>query len=358
MLDILNLFNRKKKKTKEYNGIIYWGCDNNLPDDILKLYSESPTNKGIITRKTKLATGSDYSFSNPQAEIFAKQINFKQLFYKTLRDYFTFGAFSLQLVKEWGIESHQIANIKYQDVMQVRLTTEEKQIAINCDWYGYNTDNQLFTEYELGDTINDDVEFLFYRTESLGQAYYPVPDWWSAATSIESEIDLLQYSQNLLNQSFTPTGILKLPGIVSPEEVAEIKKNIKKELTGVDNAGKIMVVTADGENVIEWTPLQQNIDSTQISNFLDMCRKSIIIAHNLPSPTIIGLPGGASLGGDGNTIATANKIFFQSDILAIQNEMVDIYTELFKKAGFPTTITIQNKLLLDDTNTTTNGTGV
>lgn len=358
MIDVISLFNTKKsKKVKVFQDIIYWGVDNQLPEDIIYLYNDSPTNNGIITRKTSLASGSDYGFSTADGEAFAKQIGFKKLFNKALRDYFCYGAFSLQIVKDWADPS--IANIIYQDTSQIRLSTRpETPIAINVDWCGYKTDTLFYPEYTLNTNPSDAISFLFYKIESLGQTYYPVPTWWSSKTAIRTEIELLNYSENLIDNSFTSTGILKVPKMSSPEEVAEMKRNIRKDLAGSNNAGKIMVVQADENKTVEWTPIQQNIDSTQIDGFLEMTRKSIIIAHNLPSPTIIGLPGGASLGGDGATIDTANKIFFENDILAVQNEMIDIFESLFTKAGVPCKITIQNKLLTNDTSNTNNGTGI
>ena len=61
------------------------------------------------------------------------------------------------------------------------------------------------------------------------------------------------------------------------------------------------------------------------------------MAHQLPSPTIIGLPGGASLGGDGGTIETASKEFFERVIKPMQAAIINQLEWLFGYAGFPGT---------------------
>lgn len=330
---------KKIVKSSATDDIKKWGCDNRLPEDILYLYHNSPTNSGIINRKAKLMAGNEYKFSNPDADFFAIDINFSELFYKVCLDYSLYHTFCLEAISKTYV--NKIADIKYQDASLVRLTDNTEKLAISTDW----SDGQCKIEYvNAFDINNSNIQegFLFYTTDGPGVANYAYPTYWAGMKSIEAEIELINYQLALIKNSFMPSGILKLPSTLSDEEFDLTQKTIKKELTGASKAGKILTITSDGDKSIEWIPLSQTKDVSGLREDLAEARQSIIIAHNLPSPVIIGLPGGASLSGDANTINSAYLQYFNNEVLPDQHKIKKVFERLFAAAGYPTEINIVN----------------
>lgn len=345
LIELFSLAPKKKpkKNVQSSNDVMYQGEDNLLPQEILKYYNYSTTNAGILNKKIYLGSGNGFEFTNPEAEVFAKKINFTDLFKKAITDFFLYNAFSLEIIPNVILD--RINTINYVDTSYVRLKCHSENILISACQESYDKDIIEIKQY---DETNPFMEHsvLFYRRISPGYSFYSIPSYFSAFSWIRQELELKEYSENLIFNCFSPSQIIKLPNKLSPEAKEAFRKKVKNELIGA-RGHKTLIVEAEGEKVIEVIPLSQNIDSTQLSGYLDLVRKNIIVGHSLPSPTIIGLEGGASLGGDGGTIDIGTKLFFKTEIYSIQNELKKVFEDLFKRAGFETEIIIKNEIIIE-----------
>jgi hypothetical protein len=97
----------------------------------------------------------------------------------------------------------------------------------------------------------------------------------------------------------------------------------------------------EGEG-IKYEPFNGNSPEKDVTNYLDQARQDIILAHGVPSPKILGLPGAASLGGDGGTIEAASKEFYNQSIKPVQTLITDTLGWLFSKAGYIGNLVIVN----------------
>lgn len=333
--------NYKRKYSRSVpSDIIKWGQSNAFPDQLLWLYWNSPTQQGILNRKTKLTAGQSYTFTNASAELFAKDIDFTKLFYKSILDFYLYNCFTLQIVGK-TYES-LIADIKYQDTSLVRLNQDTEVLNLSSDWASSKC--KILKEPRL--YINDQINtsgFLFITQEMPGLSHYPNPSWFSGISSIEGEINAIEAASNMIKNSFMPSGILTIPSGMSDEEEDMVAEDVKN-MTGSSQTAKIFMIRQDNEKQVTWTPMAQILTAEGMQGFLDMFRQNIIIANSLTSPTIIGLPAGASLAGDGNTIDAAYKMYFDSELLPVQNFVKGVFEKLFRLAGYDTEIIINNEL--------------
>jgi len=331
--------NYKRKYSRSIpSDIIKWGQSNAFPDQLLWLYWNSPTQQGILNRKTKLTAGQSYTFTNASAELFAKDIDFTKLFYKSILDFYLYNCFTLQIVGK--TYENLIADIKYQDTSLVRLNLDKNILNLSTDWSNNKCDILTVPKLELGDT---DSGFLFITQEMPGLSHYPNPSWFSGISSIEGEINAIEAASNMIKNSFMPSGILTIPAGMSDEEEDAVAEDVKN-MTGSSKTAKIFMIRQDNEKQVTWTPMAQILTADGMQGFLDMFRQNIIIANSLTSPTIIGLPAGASLAGDGSTIEAAYKMYFDSELLPVQNLIKTIFENLFRSAGYDTEIIINNEL--------------
>lgn len=338
-MKIIEMNSEKKKLMGRHlpNNIIKWGSNNLFPDDILYLYWNSPTLQGILNRKTKLTAGQTYTFSNPDAEFFAKDIHFQKLFNKCILDFYLYNCFSLQIITKTF--ENKIADVKYQDTSLIRLDDNISKINLSSNWASSKQPIIIVDRFYMDQELKDG--FYFYTQEMPGLCSYPNPSWYSGWSSIEGEINTIQVSANLVKNSFMPSGIMTVPRGMSDEEWDLVERDIKG-MTGPSETAKILTIEVDNEKQMTWTPLSNPLEASGVQGFLDMWRQNIIIANSLTSPTIIGLPGGASIGGDGGTIETAYKTYFDNELLPVQNTVKNIFEEIFLLAGYPTEITIEN----------------
>ena len=124
-----------------------------------------------------------------------------------------------------------------------------------------------------------------------------------------------------------------------------LSAEIKKNFSGPENAGKMLCLAADGEHAIEVIPVSVPIDSTGIEGFLKITREDIMLAHAIPSPSVIGLPNSTGFSSSGEELSTAYSNFFNINILPDQNKIRLIFEKLFAMAGYETEIIIENYTL-------------
>lgn len=322
------------------SDVIKWGNCNDFPDDVLFLYWNSPTQGSIINKQVKLAGGQDITFSTPEATEYAKKINFTEVFYRTLLDFFLYNCFTIRIVgKQFDTK---IFSFEYQDTSLIRLDSNDEIIHISSDWQAY--DSEVISErrfVEIKDV--DDSGYYFYKKDLPGLAYYPKPSWFSGFKPIKNEVDIIDALDAYINNSFVPSYAVEIDADISDEEMVILETNIKS-MVGPKKFGKVLILPRQGEKGARFTPMSTNLDPTALKGFLDIARENIMISNSLTSPVILGLPGGSSLGGDGNTIDIAFKTYFNSEILPVQNIVKSVFEVLFEKAGFPTEILIQNNL--------------
>lgn len=343
---------------------IKYGTDNLLPNKFIELNNLSPTHGGIINRKADYTAGAsiDYTNNSPEFKLWAELCNWEDGLHSLVKncalDLHTYGGYCIQVL--WNLDG-TIHNIYYQDFSQIRRgfhkdinrkkatpNVYDQGIYISADWKNKRQFTPEF--YEFFKVLSPENEvprepvYLYYYRKAQGYRWYPVPDWYSGLKTIQSEIDLINYVYNNINQSFNPSGILKVPATLTPTDQEAFKNRIKGELSGTDNSGKILTVFADGDKAVEWLPLDNSPDKRPITETNDVVVQKIISAHKLPSPTIIGLPGGASISGDGNTIAIATKEFYNQTILPARQEILNNINKLIKLAGFNETITIKENI--------------
>lgn len=346
---------------------INYGSNNLAPQIFIDLYNLSSTHGGIVNRKKDYIAGKDIDYTNNTSEfkLWAEFANNGQGLHKLIKqlalDLSLYGGYCIQVI--WNMD-RTINDIIYQDFSQVRRgfnkDTEKKNKTYNnlydqgywisANWKDkYKFKPEFFNMFSyktaiLPTTNQEQIEnpvprepvFLYYYRQAPGIQWYPLPDYYSGAKAIQSEIDLLDFIYNNINQSFNPSGILKVPATLTPEDQQLFKERIKSELAGTKNTGKVFVVFADGDKAVEWSPTNNAPSDKGIEPYNDIIVQKIISAHQLPSPTIIGLPGGASLSGDGNTIAIANAEFYNQSILPAREEILYHINKLVKLAGFPT----------------------
>ncbi len=339
---------------------VNFGCDNLMPQNLIELFITSPVHNAIVLKKAEYTAGKDIICTNPAAQIFAETIDngagLYQLFFKMALDYYIHGGFSLQVL--WNDLIGKVGNFVYQDWSTIRrgfathkneMGEHEQGVWISADWaynpFGGNYKfKPCYYPFFHPDKPCSLPTFYTYYRYTPGFSWYPLPDWYACVNSILTETKLIRFKDATISNAFSPGGTLVLPGIKSEEGILEFQKILETEYKGMENAGKTMVVFSDDERKAEYLPFNSNSPEKDVTSYLQQAREDIIIAHRLPSPTLIGLPGGASLGGDGGTIEAASKEFFNKVILVPQQIIKQELIKMFKHCGYETDIIITQNI--------------
>jgi hypothetical protein len=350
----IELFNNCERNTLEFydfdsrvqlsptSDYIEFGADNMFPEKLVWLYENSPTQSSIINKKSEYAAGQKILTNDPINKKRSQSINNGKGLYNLLKnlqkDYQIHNGFCIQVLFYKNIR--KIKDIIYQDFTQVRRGfspdtnedgTKDQGVWITPSWqrkweylpkyYDYFREEYLTGEMPLPDK----PVFLYFYEDAPAREWYPLPKYNSAIQAIFSEIEAQNYIYYQFKNSFNPSGILRLPTTPSEEEQGQIKKQIRDDMQGTENAGRIFATFGDKEELIEWIPFSNTVDHSGVLDLQDRNQRMIVTSHQLSSPTLIGLPGGASLGGDGGTIESAAEEFYNQQILpareTVKNEV-------------------------------------
>lgn len=333
---------------------------NDLPDRLLNSVRNSPTLGGCIERLAAYTSGEGVEVytngaRNAEAEAWLDRWANGEGAHTVLRraayDLWVFGGFCLQVVSDLqGV----VAVCDYQPWIMCRYGFKQRPdklydrgVYIAETWANNSTAGGLhklepvFYQFwtadgdlpEPNEEQTQHTQFLYYRRHAPDFAYYPLPSWWSAYKAAQTEIELINFKLQNVTNSFMPSGMFILPASMTPEERLEFIGDLKQDGTGTDNAGKILALTAEAGENPAYTPFTHSV-VRDVNAYLKEAQENIIAACQLPSPTLIGLPGGASLGGDGGTIESASRELFARVIRPVQSEMLSQLNNILHKAGF------------------------
>ncbi len=146
----------------------------------------------------------------------------------------------------------------------------------------------------------------------MGSLYYPRPDYISSKDWIELTRHISEYHVNNILNGFFPSFHINFPnGEPSPEAQRLISREIERNLSGTQNAGKFLITftkSKDEAPVIQPFPVT---DADKQYEYLSKeATSQIIVAHRVTSPLLMGVrTDGNGLGSNTDEIKAALYVF-------------------------------------------------
>lgn len=284
-------------------GWMLWGRKNNWPDEILNLLAQSPTMSACINFcvTALIGGGVDYDSMNGVQSVPNYRYDWNTLIRRAAFDYFTFGNFALQIIKNRDGKTYSIF---HQPLQTVRCSVRDNNGVITSYWLCNDWTNTVKNKpVEIPSLImRPDTEwsipagkpYLFCPDEynPFGD-YYWSPIWTSALKSIQSEAEFLSFDLRTVSNIFAPAGALSLPPVDSEEEKRAILEKIQQMFSGADGAQQLLVTFRNDseDQPIDFTPFtasNNNVDLFSSSNDRNIDR--ILSAFSIPSRALVGLP--------------------------------------------------------------------
>lgn len=329
-------------------GWAFYDWDNLLPQRLTDLYINSPAHSSIVNKKVDLISGQEIKVSE-SAKHFENEIDngggLQQLIRKIALDLVMFGGFALEIVPKKHMKGiGDIVHVNFQNcrvgIQPNSNNSFDKGVWFSKDWAKptYKHKPIFFKNYNF--EHEQESTIFYYKMYTPLSAYYPLPTYFSAYNSILTECELINFTKNLVQNSFVPSGILQVSSNMTNPAMEKFKTEFANEFIGTGNSGKVILMKGNKENPVTYIPFTNSPADRDVSNLIDTAREDIILAHEVPSPTIIGLPSGASLAGDGSSIEAGRKYFMDSVIIPMRQIIIDKLKDLFTYAGKPTNIEV------------------
>ena len=314
-------------------GYIRFGSDNLFPQYMNQMYYMSPLHGAIVDFKTNATIGGGYTFDESKLTdmekvvlyAFGKKIGFKDTIKVVTKDVILHGRvyFSIEL------KNGKTHNVKRIAPEKVRINQAKTLYAVNEDWqYGM----QITTYEPYHPECKDGTYLYVYEQKSVGQDYYPLPQYTSALNFafLSGELSYLQKS-NIQNSIFPSFAMMFPKKPQGPEEMQLIKDTVNK-LKGAENAGKAVAFFANNkESLPDLVNVPTNSNDELFRGVSELNTEQICFAHTI-DPILLGVRTSGALG-SGSDIKQAYVIFEKNTIIPLRETVTDIINGLLKVVG-------------------------
>ena len=319
---------------------VKYGDDNGFDYFLHTLKEGAPLHNAILTSKLQQAYGEGLVFENDRAslnmKLFLSHCNseetLNELYYKLLADLIEFGGFYIEVIWDASGRLASLYHLPFSNIRSGRINPETHRV----EEYYYCED--WFKCYQVGYTaipvISDDRtgrQIFAYRDYQAFRKYYPVPDYISALDFIAMEREVGNYGLSLLRNQFSSTAVINFRnGIPDEEKQQEIKRRVQDQLTGTDNAGKLLITfSPDADSSPEINTIQSGDAADQYIQLQNTILQNVLSAHRVVSPLLVGIRGdGQGLGNNANEIETAHQLFYNSVIKPYQDKVLKVLNRL------------------------------
>jgi len=261
--------------------------------------------------------------------------SFRTILKQLLIDYGSIGWFGIEVIRSvadgiaqvYHVPAHTINVHKDNDkYCQIRGTKKVwfRKYGVEKD---ISADEGKESKFD-GDAAKDKAnELIFHKNYYPRSEYYGAPDILPAIGDLMGAISQRDYNLAFFKNFGMPSAIMMLEGQWDEGAVGAIRKFVKHEVTGTENAHKTLVVKIpENENTkLTYTPMtDKQPKDAAFKMYAQDCRDDIMIAYSMP-PERIGVRVTGKLGG--NVANEATQVYVQGVIEPLQLDMESIIND-------------------------------
>jgi len=324
---------------------VRFGWDNLYPELCLNLASASPLQKAILENKLTYLYGA--GLAKTLNNIYTPNLTegWDSLIYKCMTDFTYLNAFSVQVIMNEGGNSY---SFYHQPIDQVRLGQYNANNIIEkaylcSNWAKANkADNVVEIKMWGSETPRKGERYLMYfKRHQLGEYYYAIPQWMSAANYIAADAALSAYYNNYVRNNFSANLCIKYPTEPDESKKKELYENLMASFGGSENAGNILLLF--GENGVN--PEISSIESVNAdlyNSVVDTVKLAIVSANRLTSPILAGISTSSGFSSKSDEIIAATVQYRLTVINSDRQFIMDKMNDLLSMNGSPRVLTIED----------------
>ena len=271
---------------------VKFDVDNQYPERVLDMVNSSPLQKSILeSRKTYiLGAGLDKVDENVYTpNMYESWID---LIEKCVSDYVYLNAFAVQVILN---ESGNRFSFYHQPVQQVRFANYNDKNFIEkaylcTDWRKAQKNKNVVEIPMFGSETpkKGKAYLLYFKPDQVGEYYYGIPEYMSAANYIMADAALSQYYNNYIHNNFSANLALRFPTEPTEEKKEELYENLRKSFGGAENAGNILILFGENGVVPEINSIE-SVNADLYNSVVDIIKLALVSANRLTSPILAGI---------------------------------------------------------------------
>lgn len=330
---------------------VRYGYDNLYPQLCLDLANSSPLQKAIMENKLSYLYGA--GLAHVEDNIYSPNLSegWDSLIYKCMTDFTYLNAFAVQVIMNEGGNSF---SFYHQPIDQVRLgqyndynMIEKAYLCTN--WAKANKTTNVIEIKMWGSEQPKKGEryLMYFKRHQLGEYYYAIPQWMSAANYIAADAALSAYYNNYIRNNFSANLAIKYPTEPDDEKKEEIYKNLIASFGGSENAGNILLLFGENGVTPEIAPIE-SVNADLYNSVCDTVKLAIVSANRLTSPILAGISTSSGFSSKSDEIIAATVQYRLTVINSDRQFVMDKMNDLLSMNGLPRVLTIQDYNLQEE----------
>lgn len=306
---------------------VQYGDDNCYPTYLYGLYTDVSTLKTIIDGTASYISGDDAVCNIPGFNITMnrKGDTLRNIIKLCMKDYYIYGGFALEVIRNM---KNEVAEVYYVNWRYLRSDKKNESFIYSEDWdkrYIRKTKAITYPKYVYGG--NAPASIIYIKADD--DKTYPMPIYSGAIKACEIERAIDRMHLNGLDNGFMPSFIINfLAGIPTDEQKNEIEKNVTEKFCGSENAGRILLNFANGEeNAAKIEKLDVVDFGDKYKAAADRSREQIFTSFRA-IPQLFGLMV-ASTGFNSQEFEESFKVFNGTVIRDMQRLVGDVFDKIF-----------------------------
>ena len=312
------------EKISRSHPFVSWGFDNM---EIERWYDyafdASPIHSSAIRTKVDNASGQgflkDYKINNKES------LNdvVKQIFW----EYIVGGNLFIEIVwkkkRSEGLHSIHIIPSKYMRAKAPENNELYSNKWLYChDWANWRKAGVV--EMSEFDPENfSDRQVLHIRNYQPGFIFYGAPSYLSSILDIRLSRAISEYNLASILNGAQPSLWINFPQEVdSQQDQEDILRRLEDRYTGPSNGGRIIVSYGSDGVRPEITTINPTLQGGMFSEIFALVRENILAGHQIPDPSVCGLPSGSGFSSQADQLKTAFELFMNTTIIPLQKFMI------------------------------------
>lgn len=330
-------------------GYVPFGQDNLYPEILNQIYFTSPLHGAIVDFKVNATIGAGYELKTdkltPDEKLALYTWEKKMKLSKSVK------AVTKQLVihnrvyfKLYFDEKGKVKSIENVSPEKVRINNKKDRYYLCDDWASRIDVEEVKPYHPL---CQDKCQLWAYELPSIGQDYYPLPQYSSALNFAFLSGELSYFAKSNIQNSIFPSFAMLFPKRPQSEEEKKVLRDTIDRMKGAANAGKGVAFFANSQDQlpkIESIPTNQNDKLFQEASGLNT--EQICFAHTI-DPILLGVRTAGSLG-NGSDIKQAYIIFEKNVVIPLREQVTEIFQELLNICRLSAEFNIKNFQIIND----------
>lgn len=316
-------------------------------EELKRYYLNTATLSSIVDFKHKTMIGEGLTADNDIDKLKLSNINFNiesedkgpninEILWNFFFDFSLYGVGALHI--EYNAERTNILKINYIDPTKLRISYlnkynyELKTFWFKTNWidcenqskYIFNKEVKEFQRFGIPGTETEQV--LYFHDTPLSLGIYPIPWYRGAFKSVKTEMNIMDYYENLSSNGFMGNILLNFnDGDPGDEQKIETMQELQKFLGPNAQSLAMVQFNSNGQNAATIEKFNTEAEDTKFLNLIQEY-KANIISKGACSPALVGLEIPGKLG-DRNTIEEQYEKFLNTEIKTIREKFLKIWNK-------------------------------